>query len=378
MQRWLAVALALPLLSSGCVSFSTGPKRITSDHPRNQCVPDVQASGGWLAADGGRSVPLPNGTSIHLFGDTLLGPAGQSDSRPNTYVGNSVGVGECVGGTYRIRYVWRDRGGERKPIFDLNDGKTRLWPVDGFYDSGRLYFILSKIVAVSHGIGFDYDGAVTAVVDNPLADPTAWRIQYRDLVPAGTQYRPDKGITLAGGYANVFSTLVVGGHPEPSMLLRLPLDPFDGSRLEYLARTGQWKPVAAFQVSDAWVVDRASPPNLYAAWHPGLNKWVTVHAAAAFASPNLVLQTANFLWGPWSPEIVVYRFPEMLDPRNAKKGVLCYAATEHPQLRKEHGRFLTVTYACNALDSPHPGLDELDLYRPKTVLIDLATVPLPP
>ncbi len=342
-------------------------------NPRGQCLPMMGTTGGWLAADGGRSLALPDGRSIHLFGDTLVGPVNASDRRSNTFVGNSVGVGQCIGGEWKIRYVWRDDGVKREPIFDLKDGKTRVWPVDAFYLGTKLYVVLAKIVHVDTGIGFDYAGSVLGTVHNPLENPALWRIGYQPLTGI-EQYRPSRGITVSGHYAYIYSHYETA-YPHPGILLRLPLNGLAAAArsLQFLARGNQWLHVSQLTRENVQVIAPDTSPNMYVHHDPSLKKWTTVHAEPTFGSPNMILRTADRLEGPWSKGVVVYQFPEMLDPRLKHKSIICYAVTEHPQLRR--GSTIVVTYACNTLEGPLPGPDELHLYYPKTVTIDLKKVP---
>ena len=67
-----------------------------------------------------------------------------------------------------------------------------------------------------------------------------------------------------------------------------------------------------------------------------------------------------------------YDFPEMADNDPDDPEVGCYAVTEHPQLRLHDGDTLVVTYACNRYESVVPSVDDLDLYYPRTLTVDLA------
>jgi hypothetical protein len=53
---------------------------------------------------------------------------------------------------------------------------------------------------------------------------------------------------------------------------------------------------------------------------------------------KLVLRTAAEIVGPWSEAEIVYR-PEIVDDTD-----LIYAAKEHPELARDNGRIIYVTY----------------------------------
>ena len=70
---------------------------------QNNCLPEFSIK--WLAGSRWWNVYLPNGTFIHLFGDTLLGPINYYDQRPITFVGNSIGLAECYDQKFSIQYL---------------------------------------------------------------------------------------------------------------------------------------------------------------------------------------------------------------------------------------------------------------------------------
>src|ERR1700756_4952151 len=65
---------------------------------------------GWLGADDAYSVPLADGKSIWLFGDTFVGdPTTKLRSKSKTMVRNSVGISTCVPGKgCSMQYFWRN------------------------------------------------------------------------------------------------------------------------------------------------------------------------------------------------------------------------------------------------------------------------------
>jgi hypothetical protein len=140
-----------------------------------------------------------------------------------------------------------------------------------------------------------------------------------------------------------------------------------------LADDGDWRSTARF-AGDARIVVQEASPNMYVHYHAGLGRYLTVHADPVFGSPEMVVQTAESLEGPWSEGAPVFEFPEMLEPRADGADVVCYAVTEHPELRMDGGNELVVTYACNTLGAPLPAREDLGLYYPKTITIDVARI----
>lgn len=338
------------------------------------CLPTIQSKGAWLAADGGRAVPLPDGKAVYLFGDTALASATEASPDAYDFVGNSIGIGRCDGTKFSIDYFWQRSAHPRVGFFDVREAGVRLWPLDAFYRDGHLQVLLAKIVATDTGMGFDSTGTVWATVENPLDTPPTWRIRYQDFTACGG-FVPDKGITVDGDYAYIYSTVLRPVYPQPAALLRVPLDGLDTPKdhAKYLAESGEWLPIARFD-DDARTVVANPSINMFVHFDEALGSFVTVHGSPAFGSPDLVVQTAPSLEGPWSEGTVVYQLPEMLSPRADGATVGCYAVTEHPEFRMHDGKTLLVTYSCNTIDAPLPAREDLPTYLPKTVLIDLSQI----
>jgi hypothetical protein len=389
-RRTISATAAILSLSAGACSGATGdevvnassvvepatiePASATAQAPGRKCLPHIESTGDWLAADGGRTIPLSNGTSIHLFGDTLLDASTPEQPGATYMVGNSIGLATCADGGYSIDYIWREQDGTRGAFFDMGVEGVRLWPVDGFELGGRAYVLLGKIVETTEGLGFDCIGTTWATIENPLDAPRDWRITYQDFT-GKEGFRPDKGITVKDGYVYLYSSLVGDQYPSPVDLLRIPQTGLDApaAHLEFLTDSGDWRPTSSF-AGDARAIVEESSTTMYVHYHAGLGRFVTIHADSVFGSPNMVVQTAPALEGPWSEAAPIYQFPEKLEPRPDGSTVNCYAGTEHPQLRMNDGNTLVVTYACNTLGGPVPSLDNLEIYFPKTVTIDLDQV----
>ena len=82
------------------------------------------------------------------------------------------------------------------------------------------------------------------------------------------------------------------------------------------------------------------PNEMSAAYNPYLKKHVAIHS---FHRENkIVMRTADQITGPWSDAQLVYR------PEQLKDTDLIYAAKEHPELAREGGRILYVTFVNSA------------------------------
>ena len=78
------------------------------------------------------------------------------------------------------------------------------------------------------------------------------------------------------------------------------------------------------------------PNEMSAAYNPYLRRHVAFHALNR--EHKIVMRTAPEITGPWSEGEIVFRPERMAD------GDLIYAAKEHPELAREGGRVLYVTF----------------------------------
>ena len=71
-----------------------------------ECVPEFPYTR-WLGADAAYSVPLPDGRSFWLFGDTFIAARGATTRKGARLVANTVALSSCEKGAFRIGYSWR-------------------------------------------------------------------------------------------------------------------------------------------------------------------------------------------------------------------------------------------------------------------------------
>jgi hypothetical protein len=89
----------------------------------------------------------------------------------------------------------------------------------------------------------------------------------------------------------------------------------------------------------------AVPNEMSAAYNPHLKKFVAIHSL--HRENQIVMRTAPEIFGPWGEPQVIYR------PGKAASDDLIYAAKEHPELARESGRVIYVTYVNSANYAPN-------------------------
>lgn len=340
-----------------------------------QCEPSFPYKDGWLGGDAAYSIPLPDGRSLWLFGDSGVSsdPSETLRIHGDELVRNSIGLSTCDSqGVWSIWYYW---GNQYKPgpkaFFDSRSEKYWYWPGDGFTYKGSVYVALMKLRGKPEpGVfSFEYIGAHLAKITNLSAPPDEWEITYVDLFD-GLKVLPGVTIVREGDYVYLFALFERDVHPpSPLILTRVPLDELSqpATHLEYWAKDKTWK--AGLDPADALPVMEQGQSEMTVRYHADFGKWVAVSLEPKFLSNRIMVSTASALTGPWSNWQTVYEIPEM-NPASPgyDKDTWCYAVKEHIQFAC--GSKLLITYACNSFDFEKM-VSNMNIYHPQPVWIQL-------
>src|SRR5580765_7554456 len=176
------IILALALLVTGA---SPEPASSAKDVAARLNFPYGQ---GWLGADDAYSVPIGQGKSVWLFGDTFAGDVGNKDRNKTTMVRNSVGVTTCVADKpCTIQYFWKNQKTPKpRSFFDTGTDEEWYWPMDGYLDGDKLYVSLMIVrnkpgAGPTDPFGFEIAGTRWATITNALAPPDQWKFSIKDL-----------------------------------------------------------------------------------------------------------------------------------------------------------------------------------------------------
>jgi hypothetical protein len=85
-----------------------GQEKVKAD-----CTPNFPFKQTWWGADAAYSIPLPDGRSVWIFGDTLYGDRRVVEGNDPRMVRNSIGVSTCDNsGKWNVDYIIRhaDKG----------------------------------------------------------------------------------------------------------------------------------------------------------------------------------------------------------------------------------------------------------------------------
>lgn len=362
----IVIVVALFLLSGAALLQAQERSKI-------DCTLSFPFKDSWWGADAAYSIPLPDGRSIWIFGDTLYGDRRVVEGNEPRMVRNSIGISTCDSPDWKVEYVIR-RGDKGQPqdFFQAQHKNIWYWALDGFFYKNDLWVTLLCMRdaprTTSAALGFETCGADLAKLSGLDNDPLRWSVKYFPLVPDGIHAYPSATAVVDGEYIYIFALLEADS--RPMLLTRIPLDGLDApaEHLQYLSKSGAWK--LGLTPADAMHVMKHGNTEMTVRYHPSLKKWVAILNYPKLFSDKIVFRTAPQLVGPWSEGKTIYRIPEM-QKGNAgyDKDTFCYAAKEHPEFRLPGS--VLITYACNTMNVQKL-TSNLDIYFPKVVRVPFA------
>lgn len=323
----------------------------------SSCVASVRLLGNQFSGnplnvtglDGATSVKLPTGDALWLFGDTVEGPFETirglplEDKLSNT--GALVPPQDANNGIQKFRFLSSSDGKRARQLIPYVEGESpaaqRLWPIHGTCVGDDVYVFyhrISLIPGVDVFDNFKLDGM-------GVARAKVGKLKFERLQAPDGSYEFWKGdqptygvfVEQQDGYVFLWGSLMTGmflARTRPSSLT-------DPASYEYLVeapttqdpeRAPRWSQTYAPTAS----LFDSVPNEMSAAYNRHLNCYVAIHSY--LRENQLVMRTSPALTGPWSEAEVVYR------PQRIKDNDLVYAAKEHPELAREDGRIIYVTF----------------------------------
>jgi len=308
----------------------------------------------WVGGDGTSSVDLGDGRILWLFSDSWIDPSGLGTRANATIASNTVAI-QTGSNPARasIKFYW---GGSSHPeAFIANADDERHWFGDGVLVHDRLVLFLARIRSTDTGIGFEAVGWAAWMVENPDAEPSAWRMRR---LPT-----PENPLGVLVGFASVMRMgefVYAFGSQDP-----VKSHPIYAVRwsAEEVGRGNLLQP--EWWSARGWVPDSSSTPRwpLFENGQAGM----TIHGETGrflavqtqgFGPADLMMRAAPVLTGPWSEPRMIYRPPEYY-----RTNVILYSARAHPELT---GADLVLTYDTNTFEFAEHLTDSL-IYYPRFV-----------
>jgi hypothetical protein len=314
----------------------------------------------WSGGDAASSVDLGAGRILWLFGDSWIDPSGRGTRQGARMVSNSVAIQTGTDPeTASIRF-YSGRGADGAPAgFVPNDGDERYWFGNGVRVGDRLVLFVNRIRSTTTGLGFESVGWAAWMVDNPDAEPSAWRMRRLATLtnPLGVVLG-FAGVLRLGEYVYAFgSEDPVKSHPIYAA--RWSVEQIhEGSLMHpewWAGDTLGWVPDSS--AAPRWPLFENGQSELSIHVDRGTRRFLVVQTRG-FGPADVMMRAAPTLTGPWSEPQLVYRPPEYYRPN-----VMIYSAKAHPELT---GGDLVLTYSTNTFQFAEQLSDSL-IYYPRFV-----------
>lgn len=372
-----------------------------------------ETTSGWVGGDGGGSIDLGKGRVLWLFGDSLIGEIKDGKYVSGTHmVNNAIAVGEFSRtdpAPMNPEFVWGENNSHGKPVAwlvpdpeSVKPSATKMheehphgwfWPAGGGCliqcddGSDKLVVFLFHIGRTLKDQGvwsFKNVGGAVAVIDNPDAPVSEWKIRQLDFpYTIGTDAArnntelcettwgmsclsvPSASDRESRSWIYVYGTRMLKNGQRQVLVARAApskLETFD--TWEFFSGTAQ-KPMWSSNPEDASSIAEhgVSEFSVEAFEHRGQPKYVMVQSDPGLGGKTYVRVSDSPL-GPWNNGAAIYEAPEL----SKSKNYFAYAAKGHKSLSAD-GKLL-VTYVVNSTDFWEM-LGDGSIYRPRCLSISL-------
>lgn len=309
---------------------------------------------GWAAGDGTISVPLPDGRSLWLYGDTMLNlPGADGTIRRNAgMVRNSAVIQD--GATLTTLTTGTDQNPDDflKPP---GESDRWYWPAHGLVEDDELIVFMGRTRETNDITpGWNFAGDGSDMVRMSLSD-----LSVREV----TRMPGGKDMTWGTSVVSDDSHTYIYGMEDG----REPTD-----RWAHVARVAKGHVGdGAFEYWDgaAWTRDASRSARLadgvsnqFTVTRTPKGRWALITQDPFFSSA-LSVRTASTPHGPWGKAHRIDAGPKLSSDQ------ISYNAMAHPQFNAD-GKLL-VGWNLNRSDGQPPSPSQLDDYRPKFRAIDL-------
>lgn len=303
----------------------------------------------WLGADAALSIPLGNGRTLWLFGDTFVAMSRANVRSESEMVRNTVAIQAGDDPRFAsIVFSWRKNADGSPASFFPEHGQSWYWPGHGIrLAEGPLVIFLYVMVGTpGKGLGFACTGYALAVIDDPDMPADTWEPRIVEAASSAFDAIPATAVVRDGAHVVALAIRQEGAHA--GALVRYPaasLAQGDARRAEWWTDDGRgWVPEAALGPDGPAFVMEDAGAECSLHWDPRTKAFIHV-ASYGFGATTIGLRRARALTGPWSSPVTVFRPPESDGPRP-----FVYAAKAHPELAGPDATDLVVTYATNSFE----------------------------
>lgn len=304
---------------------------------------------GVTGADGATSLVLPSGDALWVFGDTIEGPfetiRGLELTKFRSNTAAVVPPQDASQGIKRFNFQATPDGKRPRQMIpfapDEDPKKHRVWGVHGACVGEHVYLFYHRITMLD-----DVDVFVNFKLDGMgIAKAKVGELEFKRLTaPDGTREFWKGDVPTFGVFVErrddflyLWGSLTTGmflARTKPESIEEL-------DAYEYLVAAPtvdqpDVKPRWARKFEPTAMLFDSVPNEMSAAHNPHLGRHAAFHSL--HRESKVAMRTAPVITGPWSAPQIVY------SPEKVKDSDLIYATKEHPELAREGGRVVYVTF----------------------------------
>jgi len=317
---------------------------------------------GFTGGDGTYSIPLPDGRTAWLFGDTFIGGVdpekGTRAVQDPIYIRNSLVVQDGTD----LQTIYQRHNG-KNASFVIHPGAFReegtlaedsvwFWPGDGYVEDGTLRIFLSAFDRTGTGM-WDFRWTGTHVASFSLPD---LELQEITSIPYGMQADVHFGHALLEDAHYIYVYGAGKGKPHaarfPRGALDAPWEFFDGQ--EWTGDASRAMPMADMDGSEQFSVFRLG------------ERYVMITQMGGI-SDEICSFTSDTPYGPWKNRRLIYTTPVP----GPKERLFTYNALAHPQFLEEG--MLLISYNMNSMELEDHYRDA-GIYRPRFIRVPLEMI----
>jgi hypothetical protein len=347
------LVMCLDLVSGCSTTAPTGgqngrPFEIVQTHFLGSLWNAAHARASIISQDGGESFVVPGG-AIWAYGDTFKGSR-SADGTPHFAGGSiSTAIAFLADGATRyppaFDYLVSSNGDAVSPFkllpTELPAKDYRIWPLGGIHVNGRYYLYYSLINIFGTG-SWDFRGVGSGLGRSPVALG-----HYERLQPHGNWRFPvdPTQVIEADGWLYLFGIETYHGKSGVALARVRPEKIEDPGAYEFYAGAG---PNFSSRKEDATVLVENVPGQVSVAWNPYLKQYLMASSSDFDHPREIRLMVADAPYGPWSPSVARI---QVSDHAQGKEVEMAYCTYFHPELFRENGRVMVLTYSLGLKDS---------------------------
>lgn len=320
-------------------------------------VPD---RGSVTAGDGMYSIPLPDGRSIFLMGDSYMGPVTNNQRSTSDHMYRNTYILYDNGRVGGISNYNGDKTSAAVPPGVTNEHQKWYWPGHGFVRDNKLYIFQTLMYQGAEGAwGFMYEK--TDILEYDL--PAVALVKTSGIPFSGsTDIHYGMAALDDGDYIYIYAQVDVRNDANPvsdALAARTTIDKLF-TEWEYYTGSG-WSSVSsdAVKMTGLASVPISSQFNVFKLH----DKYVLLTQNKRFNSGEIYTFISDTPYGPWRNKQLIF-----LTSEQKSSNLYTYNAMAHPQFEKDE--MILVSYNVNTSEFSQQ-FSDVSSYRPRFFWVEM-------